>query len=106
MAKDQAALDNARVDQTRYETLLKQNAIPEQTVATQKALVDQDIGTVKTDQGQIDSAKLNLVYCRITAPITGRLALSGNSHSRGGVEKSWGPGPATHAARGRAGCRA
>jgi multidrug efflux system membrane fusion protein len=75
LAKDEAALANARVDQTRYETLLKQNAIPEQQLATQKALVDQDIGTVKTDQGQIDNAKLNLTYCRITAPITGRLGL-------------------------------
>ncbi len=75
LAKDQAALNNARVDQARYETLLKQNAIPEQTLATTKALVDQDIGTVKTDQGQIDAQKLNLEYCRIIAPITGRLGL-------------------------------
>ena len=75
LAKDQAALDNARVDQTRYETLLKQNAVPEQTVATQVALVKQDEGIVKTDQGVIDNSKLNLVYCRITAPITGRLGL-------------------------------
>ena len=73
--KDQAALNNARVDQTRYETLLKQNAVPEQQLATQKALVEQDEATVKTDQAQIDAQKLNLVYCRITAPITGRLGL-------------------------------
>jgi len=75
LAKDQAALDNARVDLKRYQTLLDQNAIPEQQVATQKALVDQDAGIVKTDQGQIDSAKLNLQYCKIIAPITGRLGL-------------------------------
>jgi membrane fusion protein, multidrug efflux system len=68
-------LDNARVDLTRYETLVKQNAVPEQQLATQKALVAQDVGTVKSDQGQIDSAKLNLIYCKITAEITGRVGL-------------------------------
>jgi len=73
--RDQALLDNARIDLARYQTLLAQNAIPEQQLATQKALVQQDEGTVKTDQGQIDSAKLNLVYCHITAPITGRVGL-------------------------------
>jgi membrane fusion protein, multidrug efflux system len=75
LAKDQAALANARIDLTRYQTLLTQNAIPEQQVATQKALVTQDEGMVKSDEGQVDSAKLNLVYCRITAPITGRIGL-------------------------------
>jgi len=73
--KDQALLENARTDLTRYETLLKQNATPEQQVATQKATVAQDEGAVKADQGQIDSAKLNLTYCEITAPITGRVGL-------------------------------
>jgi multidrug efflux system membrane fusion protein len=75
LAKDQAALDNARVDLSRYQTLLQQNAIPEQQLATQKATVVQDEGVVKSDQGQIDSAKLNLTYCQITAPITGRVGL-------------------------------
>ena len=75
LIRDQALLDNARIDLDRYQTLLAQNAIPEQQLATQKALVQQDEGTVKTDQGQIDSAKLNLVYCHITAPITGRVGL-------------------------------
>ncbi|HXI43322.1 MAG TPA: MdtA/MuxA family multidrug efflux RND transporter periplasmic adaptor subunit [Bryobacteraceae bacterium] len=74
-AKDQATLANARTDLARYQTLLTQNAIPEQQVATQKATVTQDEGTVKSDQGLIDSAKLNLDYCRITAPITGRVGL-------------------------------
>jgi multidrug efflux system membrane fusion protein len=73
--KDQALLDNARIDLDRYQTLLTQNAIPEQQLATQKTLVLQDEGAVKTDQGQIDSANLNLVYCHITAPITGRVGL-------------------------------
>jgi multidrug efflux system membrane fusion protein len=75
LARDQALLDNARVDLARYQGLLAQNAIPEQQLATQKALVDQYVGTVKIDQGQIDSAKLNLTYCRINAPITGKIGL-------------------------------
>jgi multidrug efflux system membrane fusion protein len=75
LLKDEAALENARVDLARYETLLPKNAIPEQQVATQKALIAQDQGAVKTDQGNIDNANLNLVYCRIIAPITGRIGL-------------------------------
>ena len=75
LARDQANLANARVDLARYETLLKQNAIPEQQLATQQSTVAQNEGAVKVDQGQIDAAKLNLVYCRITAPITGRIGL-------------------------------
>ena len=75
LLKDQALLDNARVDQTRYETLLEQNAVPEQQLATQKALVTQEEGVVKADQGAIDAAKLNLVYCHITAPFSGQVGL-------------------------------
>ncbi|HYW41548.1 MAG TPA: MdtA/MuxA family multidrug efflux RND transporter periplasmic adaptor subunit [Bryobacteraceae bacterium] len=75
LARDQATLDNARVDLDRYTKLLAQNAIPEQQVATQKAAVAQAEGVVRSDQGQIDSAKLNLVYCSIKAPITGRVGL-------------------------------
>jgi multidrug efflux system membrane fusion protein len=75
LAKDQAALKNAITDQARYATLLKQNAIPEQTKVTQDALVDQDKATIQTDHALINMQKLNLVYCRITAPITGRLGL-------------------------------
>lgn len=74
-ARDEALLNNARVDQARYQTLLSQNAIPEQTLATQKALVLQYEGTVKMDQGLIDNAKLNITYCHITAPITGKIGL-------------------------------
>lgn len=74
-ARDEALLANAKVDQARYETLLKQNAIPEQQLTTQKALVQQYEGVVKTDQGLIDNAKLNIDYCHITAQITGRVGL-------------------------------
>ncbi|HUI41858.1 MAG TPA: MdtA/MuxA family multidrug efflux RND transporter periplasmic adaptor subunit [Terriglobia bacterium] len=75
LARDQAFLDNARVDLQRYQTLLTHNAVPEQQVATQQALVKQDEGVVKVDQAAIDSAKLNLTYCHITAPISGRVGL-------------------------------
>jgi len=75
LLRDQATLDNANVDLDRYTKLLAQNAIPEQQLATQKALVKQYEGVVKTDQAQIDNAKLDLVYCNITAPITGRVGL-------------------------------
>jgi membrane fusion protein, multidrug efflux system len=75
LAKDQAALQNARTDLSRYEELLKQNAIAEQLVTTQKSTVAQDESAVAADRAQIDSAELNLTYSKITAPITGRMGL-------------------------------
>lgn len=75
LVRDQAQLENARVDLARYKTLVGQNAAPEQQYATQEALVHQDEGIVKYDQGLIDSAKVNIVYCHIQAPITGRIGL-------------------------------
>ena len=75
LVRDQALLDNARIDLARYKTLLTQNAVPEQQVATQQALVTQDEGIVKTDQGTIETAKLNVTYSHITSPITGRVGL-------------------------------
>jgi multidrug efflux system membrane fusion protein len=75
LLRDQANLDNAKVDLTRYQTLVPQRAVPEQQLATQGALVKSDEGIVATDQAQIDTAKLDLVYCHITAPITGRVGL-------------------------------
>jgi len=75
LIRDQATLDNAKVDLARYDKLLKQNAVQEQIYATQIATVHQAEGAVKTDQGVIDMDKLNLVYCKITSPITGRIGL-------------------------------
>ncbi len=75
LARDQALLANAKVDVDRYTTLLKQDAIPEQQLATQQALVKQYEGTVKNDQGQLDAAKVNVTYCHITSPISGIVGL-------------------------------
>jgi membrane fusion protein, multidrug efflux system len=72
---DQALLKDANLDLDRYKTLIKQDAIPQQTLDAQFALVTQYEGTIKTDQSQIDNAKLNLVYCKITSPITGVVGL-------------------------------
>jgi multidrug efflux system membrane fusion protein len=75
LIRDQALLDNARTDLTRYQTLAQQQAIPEQQLATQQATVHQDEGVVKLDAGQIEGAKVNLAYCKIAAPLTGRIGL-------------------------------
>src|SRR5262245_46797488 len=75
MARDQALLANARIDLERYRGLYAQDSIAKQQVDTQEALVRQYEGTVKFDQGQIDNAKLQLLYSNITAPIGGRLGL-------------------------------
>jgi multidrug efflux system membrane fusion protein len=75
LQRDEALLANARVDQTRYTTLLAQDAIPEQQLATQQALVKQYEGTVKNDQGLLDAAKVNLGYTHIVAPISGVVGL-------------------------------
>ncbi|MGR3908846.1 MdtA/MuxA family multidrug efflux RND transporter periplasmic adaptor subunit [Burkholderia sp. SR8] len=74
-ARDAALLATARIDLKRYQTLLSQDSIASQTVDTQASLVKQYEGTVKTDQAAIDSAKLNLAYARITAPVSGRVGL-------------------------------
>jgi membrane fusion protein, multidrug efflux system len=75
MTRDRALLANAKIDLQRYRLLYKQDAIPKQQLDTQEALVRQDEGVVEVDQSQIDNAKLQLVYCRITAPVGGRLGL-------------------------------
>src|SRR5581483_626 len=75
LARDAALLKNAEVDLERYRTLFKQDSVAKQQLATQEALVRQYEGTVKVDQAAIDMAKLNVSYCRITAPISGRLGL-------------------------------
>ncbi len=72
---DQALLQDAEIDLKRYQSLAKQDSIAKQQVDTQEYLVRQYEGTVASDLAQIDSAKLNLTYCHITAPIAGRVGL-------------------------------
>jgi len=74
--KDQASLRDAKLNYERYKGLLENSgAMSQQQVDTQKATVDQLEGTVRTDQAAVDSAKLNLTYCHITSPISGRVGL-------------------------------
>ena len=73
--KDQATLRDARLNLQRFTTLIPSGSIAQQQVDTQQSLVDQLDGQVRTDQAQIDNAKLQLVYCNITAPFTGRVGL-------------------------------
>lgn len=75
LQRDQAQLKNAQLDLQRYQDLLAKDSIAAQQVDTQKALVRQLEGTVAADQAQVDAAKLQLSYTRITAPIGGRLGL-------------------------------
>jgi multidrug efflux system membrane fusion protein len=73
--RDTALLENANLDLARFRLAYSKNAIPKQQLDTQLALVHQLEGTIKFDQGQIDNAKVQLVYCRITSPISGRVGL-------------------------------
>jgi multidrug efflux system membrane fusion protein len=75
MARDLAQLKNAKLDLERYRDLYEKEYIPRQQQDAQEALVRQLEGVVKADQGQIDNAKLQLTYSRITAPINGRVGL-------------------------------
>jgi multidrug efflux system membrane fusion protein len=88
LKRDQALLANARIDLGRYQALKAQNAISDQQVATQAALVQQDEGTVLIDQGAVAAANVNLGWCTITSPIAGRAGVrlvdAGNLVSAGG----------------------
>jgi multidrug efflux system membrane fusion protein len=75
LLKDQASLDQARSDLQRYETLDKQHAIAEQTLIDQRFLVKQNESQVKSDEASIAQFKLDLIYCHITAPVSGRVGL-------------------------------
>jgi len=73
--KDQSALKDAKVNLGRFEQLYKDGVIPKQQLDTQDSLVGQLEGSVRADQAQVDNVKLNLVYTRITAPVSGRIGL-------------------------------
>ena len=89
LAKDEALLQQAQSDLTRYQTLIRQDSIARQQVDTQESLVHQYEATLRTDQAGIDAQNLNLAYARITAPIEGRTGLrqvdAGNYVQAGGT---------------------
>lgn len=75
LAKDQATLDQARTDLGRYTELYQKKSIAEQTYMDQKFLVEQSEAAVKSDKANIAQFDLDLAYCRITAPVDGRVGL-------------------------------
>ncbi len=79
LLRDQALLDNAKLDLLRYEELWKQNSVSKQTLDTQTALVKQYEGNVQIDQGLVDNAQVNVNYCNIIAPFDGQMGLKQQS---------------------------
>lgn len=75
LAKDVAQRKDANVNYERFKLLYQEGVIPKQQLDTQQATVDQFDGAIKSDQSQIDNAKLQLTYSRITSPISGRVGL-------------------------------
>jgi multidrug efflux system membrane fusion protein len=75
LERDEALLQSAELDLKRYQDLAKTNAIPRQQLDTQVSLVAQDKGLVISDKAQIDTQKLNIAYCHIVSPVTGRAGL-------------------------------
>jgi membrane fusion protein, multidrug efflux system len=75
LQRDEALLADARLDLTRYRALEAENAISRQQADTQAALVKQDQGTVLIDKGLVAAANVNLNWCRITSPISGRVGV-------------------------------
>ena len=75
LARDEALLAAARLDLARYEKLMTQDSIARQQVDTQRALVTQDEGIVRSDKATVENATLNLNYCRIVSPSNGRVGL-------------------------------
>src|SRR5262245_27087334 len=75
LAHDEALLNNAKVDLERYRDLFAKDSIPKQQLDTQGAAVAQYQGAIQSDQAQVDNARLQLTYCRITAPLSGRIGL-------------------------------
>jgi multidrug efflux system membrane fusion protein len=88
LARDQALLANSKIDLDRYQTLFKEDSIAKQQLDSQASLVHQYEGTVKSDQGQVETAKVNLTYTKINAPVGGRVGLRqvdpGNNVQSGG----------------------
>jgi multidrug efflux system membrane fusion protein len=75
LRRDQSLLKNARLDLTRYEGLVKEDSIAAQQLDTQRALVDQYVGSIESDEGQVKTAQVNLTYTRIVSPVSGRVGI-------------------------------
>lgn len=75
LTRDEALLTNAELDLKRYTKLWRQDSVAKQVLDTQASLVKQDEGTVQLDKGLVASTKLNLMYCKITSPVDGRVGL-------------------------------
>jgi membrane fusion protein, multidrug efflux system len=75
LAHDEALLKDAQLNAERFTKLYNEGVLSQQQANTQQATAAQYIGAIKTDQGMIDSAKLNITYSRITSPISGRIGL-------------------------------
>lgn len=75
LARDRALLQGAQTDLARYQTLSKENSISRQQVEDQQALVQQDEGVVKLDEGAVAAAQVNVNYCRIVSPVAGRVGV-------------------------------
>ena len=75
LQRDQGLLEEARMDLARFEKLVTQDSIARQQAEDQTFVVRQNEGTVKLDEAAVETAKLNLSYCRITSPIAGRVGL-------------------------------
>jgi multidrug efflux system membrane fusion protein len=75
LRRDQAQLADAKLDLKRYEGLVKEDSIAQQQLDTQRALVDQYIGTIESDEGQVKTAQVNLLYTHIVSPVTGRVGI-------------------------------
>ena len=75
LRRDQAILAGAQRDLTRFQQLMTQNSIARQTAEDQEATVKQDQGTVVADQGAVQAAQVNVHYCRISSPVSGRVGV-------------------------------
>ncbi len=75
LRRDQSLLANARLDLKRYEGLVKEDSIAAQQLDTQRALVDQYVGSIESDEGQVKTAQVNLAYTRIVSPVSGRVGI-------------------------------
>lgn len=75
LARDQAQLDYSRAQYERYKALFEQGVVSREQLGTYQSSLGQFDGAIKTDRAAIETAQLNLTYCHITAPISGRVGL-------------------------------